>query len=213
MKEINECNVFLICLCISILIFLCSCAYKIHMYTWTLIHVWHIYLEKIIILRIHAWWCEMGKTWTFRSRSLVVVAVRLEIAQGGCWAIKACVGRHGQRTEHCPTASSLASSQAQTFLSRPLPGADMFLFCPIVTASTGGWCTRMCLSRLGDCNLRTLCPCLLWAPTTWPGIQLDPSMCATLEASEHRVTKGDISESFSWPQTMAVTTSFLSPHL
>lgn len=126
---------------------------------------------------------------------------------------KACVGRHGQRTEHYPTASSLASSQAQTFLSRPLPGADMFLFCPIVTASTGGWCTHMCLSRLGDCNLRTLCPCLLWAPTTWPGIQLDPSMCATLEASEHRVTKGDISESFSWPQTMAVTTSFLSPLL
>lgn len=187
-----------------------------HMYTWTLIHVWHTHLERMIILKIHAWWCEMGKTWisrVFRNRNLVVVAVRLEIAQGGCWAIKAFVGRHGQRTKHYPTASSIASSQAQTLLSRPLPGADMFLFCPIVTASTGGWCARVCLSRLGDCNLRTLCICLLWAPTTWPGIQLNPSMCATFDAYEHRVAKGDISESFSWPQTMAVTTSFLSPHL
>lgn len=135
--------------------------------------------------------------------NLVVVAVRLEIAQGGCWAIKAFVGRHGQRTEHCPTAKSLASSKAQTLLSLPLPGVDMLLLCPIVTASTGGWCARVCLSRLGDCNLRTLCLCLLWAPTTWPGIQPNLSACAPFDASEHRVAKGDISESFSWPQTMA----------
>lgn len=126
--------------------------------------------------------------------NLMVVAVRLEIAQGGCWAIKAFVGCHGQRIEHYPTAISLVSSQA--LLSRPLPGADMLLSCPIVTASTGGWCARVCLSRLGDCNLRTLCLCLLWVPTTWPGIQPNLSVCATYDAYDHRVAKRDISESF-----------------
>lgn len=164
----------------------------------------------MIILKILTWWCEMGNTripGAFRSRG----TWRSRLF-GDCsrWILS-------NQSLHRPLWTedrTLSSDQSPCHFSSsllvlpPLPGANMLLLCSIVTASTGVWCVYV-----------SVCPhqCTVFSGPSvsvyceLPVCDLAYSYVLTYDASEHRVAKGDISESFI--QLPTTVTSFLSPHL